>query len=173
MKKKLIVTITILSILFLTISVYAAGQLLTRRDFTVQITREAKQQLEKMELDNSSHSPLRCNEEFCYFDMWKIISKEITVNETDRNNNTIEVTRTINETYYLGKNHEIPARNCTAFNGRKCIEYYNYTNIELEGLMEDKIVEKLEFYATVFGGRETNNSRTPRIGEGRVIINER
>lgn len=174
MKNKLVVTLTLLSIILLSVSVYAAGELLSRKDFTSTLTQEAEETLNKYNITEPEHSRLECDDTYCHFSMWQINTKEITVNELDDKDEIIEVTKIINETYHLGKNHKIPVKECTAFDSEdECTTYHYFTDIELEALMQDKIGEKLEYYADVLDERENNNERTGRVGEGKVTIQRR
>lgn len=163
MNKK-IVTLTLLFILSLTVSVYAAT-LLATKDVTIEVSKETKEQLDKMGLDNSNHSGLKCDEDYCYFDMWKNIDE--------------------NTTFNLGKGHKIPTKNCTEYSivdellelehvEQICLTYHNYTDLELETLMEEKIVEKLKDYAGEFKTRDdkANVPKTDRVGPGGIKINE-
>ncbi len=172
MKKKLLVTVTLLTLILLSVSVYAGTHSLLRKDFTSRLPQKAQEALSKHNITSPEHSELECDDNYCYFSMWQIRTKEITVNELDQDDQPIQVTKTINETYHLGKNHKIPVKECTAFdNENECTSYHDNTDEELDTLMQDKIDEMLEYYGNNLDKRQNNNNaRIGRVGAGKVVI---
>ena len=152
-KKILAGIVSVVMIMFMTgISI---ANLLTNSDDTVEITKDAKTTLSSVGINNPQTSELVCDGSNCKFSMW-------------------------DGSYKLGT-HSIPEEGCIEYSecGElepdceiECLEWRVYITEELQGLKNEKIVEKLEFYAGVIKERAERTSET-KLGKGTITIQEK
>ncbi len=157
MKKKMIITATLLSILLFSISVYAAGRV--RENVGVDIPTRTDNQFNKMSLTNFDHDR-SYDDDFYYIHIW-----------AEQSNG---------KKFNFGRENKIPRWRCTEwsdFNAEAgetptCLTKYFYTTTEMNSTIRQTIKAKLEESADVFIQRDNINQRT-EDGGGTIVLTRR
>ncbi len=155
MNKKYIMPFMIGMFVMIGIGITIAGALLSVFNPDVELSKESRDKLIEMNLDNPNISScVQINEDECIFSMSK-------------------------GDYKLGS-HKIPLRYCDTIDEdeesdtfTECLSYTDYTEEELAGIVKDKSQEWLEEFGQVLIKRDNNNYGDVKLGGGQVAITEK